>query len=147
MNKEKSREIIKNVGADLLNEGRTIRIKAHGYSMYPSIKPGTNLFIEPLEIQGEPLKGEIIAIWNDNGITIHRLTSFIEINGVKHYITRGDNNSFSDEPVTFDRIAGRITGADSAAKADISIRERHCYFYNRIIVILIRLSHKLRKAF
>lgn len=146
MNKEKSREIIKNVGSDLLNEGRTIRLDAHGYSMYPSIKPGTTLFIEPVGIKGEPEKGEIIAIWSKNGLTVHRLTSFTEINGVKHYITRGDSNAFSDEPVTYDRIAGRITGAESTGKADIRIRERHCYFCNRIIVILIRLLHKLRKT-
>ena len=59
--------MIKNTGLTLLSEGKTIRIKAHGYSMYPCIKPGSLVLIEPINLKGVPVPGEIIAITRENG--------------------------------------------------------------------------------
>ena len=58
--------ILKDIGLTLLAEGKTIRIKAHGYSMFPCIKPGSLILIEPLNIKGLPHPGEIIAIKREN---------------------------------------------------------------------------------
>ena len=56
-----SHAIVKDVGLTLLAEGKTIRIKAHGYSMFPSIRPGSLILIEPLNVKGIPHEGEIIG--------------------------------------------------------------------------------------
>ena len=42
-----SHTVLKEIGFSLLAEGKTIRVKAEGFSMYPSIKPGSVIFIEP----------------------------------------------------------------------------------------------------
>lgn len=146
--KEKSREILKNVGIDLLREGRSIRIKAHGYSMYPAIRPGSVLLIEPLKIKGKPVQGEIVAIKRHNGLVVHRLVSIIMKNGTEYFITRGDSNTFPDDPVKIDMIAGRITGAEftgSDRKTDTGIRKKPAFFINRLRVIWIILLNKFRK--
>jgi signal peptidase I len=142
----RSGEILKNVGFTLLSEGKTIRIKAHGYSMYPSIKPGSLILIEPIKIKGNPVPGEIIAIKRESGLIVHRLTRIVVNNGITTYIARGDSNALEDDPVTIGKIAGRIVGAESTGEnpvpADIRVNTRPRYFTNRLRVIALILSKK-----
>ncbi len=139
--------IIKNTGLTLLSEGKTIRIKAHGYSMYPSIKPGSLVLIEPIRLKGAPVPGEIIAITRENGLILHRLIKIVIKNNVTTYIARGDGNAFADNPIKIDKIAGRIVGAESTGEnpvpADIRINTRPNYFINRIRVIALHLWRKI----
>ena len=57
MSTQDKKLMIKNTGLTLLSEGKTIRIKAHGYSMYPCIKPGSLVLIEPIHLKGAPVPG------------------------------------------------------------------------------------------
>lgn len=145
---KKSGEILKNVGFTLLSEGKTIRIKAHGYSMYPSIKPGSVILIEPIKIKGNPVPGEIIAIKRETGLIVHRLKRIVVKSGITTYIARGDSNSLEDDPVTFGKIAGRIVGAEptweNPVPADIRINTKPRYITNRLRVIGKILWNKLR---
>jgi signal peptidase I len=138
---------VKDIGLTLLSEGKTIRIKAHGFSMYPSIKPGSLILIEPLNINGLPRPGEIIAIRRENGLIVHRLSKIIRKNGVAYYIARGDSNAYADNPVKIDKIAGRIIRAESTGEnpvpANVSINTKPNYFINRIRVICIILWKKI----
>ena len=146
-NRGKNQNIVKDIGLTLLSEGKTIRIKAHGYSMYPCIKPGSMILIEPLKEKGLPVPGEIIAIKRENGLIVHRLSRIIIKNGVKTYIARGDSNAYSDDPVKIDKIAGRIVRAETTGEnqklADIRINTRPNYFLNRLRVIGIFLWKKI----
>ena len=140
--------LVKNTGLILLSEGKTIRIKAHGYSMYPSIKPGSLVLIEPLRVKGPPVPGEIIAIEKGDGLIIHRLTRIVVMNKATTYIARGDSNAFADNPVKINKIAGRIVGAETTGenpvRADIKINTRPNYFLNRLRVIGLHLWKKVR---
>jgi len=131
----------------LLSEGKTIRIKAHGYSMYPCIKPGSLILIEPLKVKGMPVLGEIIAIKREAGMIVHRLIRIIKKDGVTFYIARGDSNAYADKPVKIDKIAGRIVRAEATGEnmdpADISINARPNYILNRIRVICIFVWKKI----
>jgi len=132
----------------LLSEGKTIRIKANGYSMYPCIKPGSLILIEPIYIKGTPVPGEIIAIRRENGLIVHRLVKVIEKQGTTLFIARGDSNSHPDQPVKINKIIGRIVGAETTGEnpvlADICINTRPKYFFNRIRVIFIILKKKIQ---
>jgi len=145
MNKP-DRKTVKNAGLQLLSEGKTIRIKAHGYSMYPCIKPGSLIIIEPVSLKGKPVPGEILAIATENGIIIHRLTRIVEKNNKRMYIARGDSNSFADSPVNIEKIAGRVVGAETTGEnsipANISINTRPNYVLNRLRVIGLHLWKK-----
>jgi signal peptidase I len=150
MNKVRNNHnLVKNVGFALLSEGKTIRIKAHGYSMYPCIKPGSLILIEPVRMKGMPVPGEIIAIRRENGLVVHRLTKIIIRNGVTTFIARGDSNARADNPVRSEMIAGRIVGAEATGEnsvpADIRINTKPDFFYNRLRVIWILIWKKIRK--
>ena len=148
-NREKSGKILQNVGYALLAEGKTIQIKAHGYSMFPAIKSGTIIFIEPINIKGNPVIGEIIAIKKNNGLIVHRLSNITIKNGITTYIARGDSNMFEDKPIGHDSIAGRITGAKTDKKNDlpvnIDINTKPNYYLNRMNVIGIVLFKRIKK--
>jgi len=116
--------------------------------MYPSIKPGSLLLIEPIHLKGLPAPGEIIAIQRENGLVVHRLIKTVVSNGITSYIARGDSNAFADNPVIIDKIAGRIVGAlttgENQIPADIRINIKTKYFYNRIRVIGLLIWKKFR---
>jgi signal peptidase I len=141
---------VKNMSLTLLAEGKTIRIKAHGYSMYPAIKPGSLILIEPLGKKGNPVRGEIVALKRENGLVVHRVMKREIINGITYYKTRGDSNSRADASVSIDKIAGRIVKSEPTGEnplpADISINTKPNYFLNRIRIISILVIQKLKKV-
>ena len=143
-----NRDIVKNVGFNLLSEGKSIRIKAHGYSMYPAIKPGSLILIEPIHVKGAPRPGEIIAVKRETGLVVHRLVRTEARSGVTWYIARGDSNAWADNPVTIEMIAGRITGAEATGEnrvpADIRINKKPNYIVNRLRVIAMLIWKKIR---
>jgi signal peptidase I len=137
---------LKDLSSSLLAEGKTIRIKAHGYSMFPAIKPGSLIIIEPISVKGKPVEGEIIAIKRERGLIVHRLTRIVIRDGVRYYIARGDSNAYADNPITIEKIAGRVVGSESTGEnpkpADTRINKRPGYFLNRIRVIFIFLRKR-----
>jgi signal peptidase I len=141
------RSLVRDTGVTLLSEGKTIRIKAHGYSMYPCIRPGSLIIIEPIGVKGEPKPGEIVAIATKTGMIIHRISRITVKDNIKYYIARGDSNAFADDPVVRGKIAGRVTGAEGTGEnpvpADVRINTRPKYIINRLRVIALHLWKKL----
>lgn len=139
---------VKDMGSALLSEGKTIRIKAHGYSMYPAIKPGSLIIIEPLKVKGNPVVGEIIAIRREKGLVVHRLIKIVIKDGTRTYIARGDSNAYADAPIPVERISGRVVKAEPSGEnpvpADIRINRKPNFFLNRIRVIFIFIMKKIR---
>jgi signal peptidase len=139
----RGKAMLGNVGLKLLSEGKTIKIRAHGYSMYPCIKPGTIVLIEPLILKGKPVKGEIVAIRRDSGLVVHRLTGITRKNGKEFYVTRGDSNIMPDDPVKAELIAGRVTGTEiNGIRGKLPINTKPAYILNRFRVNWIILWNK-----
>lgn len=144
----RGKEMLGKVGLKLLSEGKTIKIKAHGYSMYPCIKPGTVVLIEPLNIQGKPVEGEIVAIRRKEGLIVHRLTAVTGKDGDKLYTARGDSNIFPDNPVSSDKIAGRVIATEiNDTRVSLATNVKPAYFINRFRVNWIILWKKGCKFF
>jgi signal peptidase I len=148
MNNKKNSSRIKDPGLALLSEGKTIRIKAKGYTMYPAIKPGSLIIIEPLSVKGNPQPGEIVALKREAGMVVHRVVKKEIRNGVLLYITRGDSNATADKPITIEKIAGRIVKSEPTGEnpvpADIRINRNPNYILNRLRVIYIFIIKKIR---
>lgn len=149
-NNKLNHEMVKDIGLTLLSEGKTIRIKAHGYSMYPAIKPGSLILIEPLILKGIPVLGEIVAVRREKGLIVHRVTGILDKNGSKWFVMRGDSNAIADNPVKIEMIAGRIIRAEGTGEnpvpADIKINTKPKYLINRFRVVIIILSSKIRNS-
>ena len=137
--------IVKNIGFSLLAEGTTIRVKTDGYSMYPSIKPGAILLIEPFNEESVLSPGEVIAWKRDSGFVVHRLVRIIKIGNEIKYITRGDSCSIEDQPVCKEQIAGKVvrieTGTGKIIASGNKLILKPVYLYNRLLVwMMIRIK-------
>jgi len=100
--------VFKEIGVTLLSEGKKIKVKAEGYSMYPAVKPGSIIYIEPVDLSTGLLPGELIAWKRESGLVVHRLVRIAYDENKILYITRGDSSTNEDQPVTPDQIAGRV---------------------------------------
>jgi signal peptidase I len=148
MNKHlENKIIVKELGYNLLSEGKTLKVKAEGYSMYPAIRPGSVIHIEPLNQGSIPLPGELIAWKREAGLVVHRLVRIIKRENQTFFFTRGDACAREDQPVTIDQIAGRvvrierISGKIKASEKDLIIKPN--YLYNRLLVWSLNKINKL----
>jgi signal peptidase I len=143
--------VLKEIGFTLLAEGKTISVRAEGFSMYPSVKPGSVIFIEPYEKGAEPVPGEIIAWKKDPGFIVHRLVRSYEEGNRKYFITRGDSIMAEDEPVPSDQIAGRVVRVENhkgkAVTADVFLRKKPNYSFNRFLVRIILQFSRVKRIF
>jgi len=131
-------DIVRDIGFSLLAEGTTLKIKADGYSMYPSIKPGSIVLIEPLAENIPPSPGEIIAWKRESGFVVHRLVCIIKKGDKISFITRGDSCAYKDHPVKRDQIAGKVIQVESDTGRLLSaggkLIHKPYYLYNRLVV-------------
>jgi len=149
MNKE-SRSLAREIGFSLLAEGKTIRIRAEGYSMYPLIRPGYVIYIEPFTEDENPVPGEIIAWKRDTGFVVHRLIRITRENGGIVFITRGDSCAYEDKPVTKDQVAGKVKRTEKRSgkqtRSGEELIRKPGYLYNRLLVWFIIRIKKVKRV-
>lgn len=144
-----SHTVLREVGFRLLEEGRTIRVRAEGYSMYPCISPGSVIYIEPLTTGRLPEPGEIIAWKKDSGFVVHRLIRIEQIVTNKFVVTRGDSCIEEDEPVAVSDIAGRVIeierpGGKKIQSAIYNYRHPN-YTFNRFLIRIISQISRVKR--
>ena len=149
MNKKRDyNRLVRDLGFSLLDEGKNLKIKAGGYSMYPSIKPGTTIFIEPLKADNDPAPGEIIAWKRESGFVVHRLVRLEKHGNDVIFFTRGDSCRYEDKAVTRDQIAGkvvRIENKNNEIKGGSQLIRKPCYLINRLNVNIILKFNRIFK--
>lgn len=131
--------ILKEISFKLLAEGKTIRAKAEGYSMYPFIKPGSIVLLGPVNDSITIIPGEIIAWKRESGFVLHRLTGIVKNGNEIHFITRGDSCLQEDQPLSREQIAGRVIMIEDVKGkmregSQLIVKPR--YFFNRLRIWL-----------
>ncbi|MEN9941664.1 MAG: hypothetical protein RL286_1162 [Bacteroidota bacterium] len=94
-----------------LQEGKVVEITAKGWSMWPTIKPGTSISISKVELS-ELQPGDLIAFTRAEHFVVHRIEE-IKSNGAYTIYTRGDANLRRDEPITEDNFCGQVIGINA----------------------------------
>jgi signal peptidase I len=137
-NKSGGHTFIKEIGFTLLAEGKSIKVRADGYSMFPSIKSGSMIYIEPLSPGSYPAPGEIVAWKRESGFVVHRLVRIIKEGSQILFMTRGDSCPREDKPVAAEKIAGRVVRIEDSKgkviKGNQSLNYKPNYFFNRLLV-------------
>lgn len=94
---------------EVLAQGFCIRVKGRGFSMYPFVRTGDTLLIEP-KTPAELNIGDIIFYRRSTGLYVaHRL---IKKNDSATLITKGDNLHYYDEPVPAEQVLGRVVSVE-----------------------------------
>jgi Peptidase S24-like len=94
------------LAASILRSGGTLRIKALGASMLPTLWPGDLLVIENTPCHRITL-GDIALVMRDGRIFAHRLIGSIGQEGHR-WITRGDAMPQNDPPAPDSDVLGRV---------------------------------------
>lgn len=124
-----------------LGEDMTVTITAGGYSMWPAIKPGDRVVIEPLQ-ERVPAEGDIVALRRDGGLVVHRVREVFNREGKRYFRTRGDAVTRDDEPAELSIIAGTVHKLIRKGKQRTPIRRRLPSWFIRVVsAILSTFSH------
>jgi Peptidase S24-like len=125
------------LAAEVLISGHTLRLRAFGTSMLPSIWPGDILSVEPKPEQ-EIVAGDIVLVARRNRFFIHRLIE-------KHdsrWITRGDSLPHDDVPVNSSEVLGRVSLIHKKNRTIVANRRRP--LFNRALAWMLCYSDIFR---
>jgi signal peptidase I len=131
----------------VLESGYSVELPATGYSMFPTLRPGDMVIINPVRPGDLPETGNIVVFNTNSELVIHRLIETAEDNnGERIFITRGDCMKEKDIPLQISQIIGvaakyKRSGNDHSIRAYIPGRYR--YLYNRK---LLWMYNKLKRA-
>lgn len=146
-----SHTVLRDIGFMLLAEGKTIRVRADGMSMHPSIKSGSVIFIQPYEPGAKPRPGEIIAWKRDTGIVVHRLVNVYSQKMQMHYVTRGDSCAGEDDPVLIEQIVGKVVRVERPEGKLVPPHKysdkKPNYIHNRRLVRIISQIYRVKRVF
>ena len=146
-NRQNSHTLIREISFTLLAEGKSIKIRADGYSMFPTIKPGSLISIEPMGNVLHPLPGEIVAWKRESGFVVHRLIRIIKKGHEIFFITRGDSCTKEDQQVNLENIAGRVVKVEDQNGTIVNEKKifnyKPNYCFNRLRVFGIHILKKI----
>jgi len=97
---------------EMLGLGHSIRFRAKGNSMRPTIEDGETIIVQPTSCSDLAV-GDVILCQNNGSFTAHRLLR------IEHgqdrtlsFIMRGDALGTCDEPVHSQRVLGKVVGVE-----------------------------------
>ena len=125
------------LAAEVLASGHSLRLRAFGTSMLPSIWPGYLLTIEPAPEQ-EIATGDIVLVVRQNRFLIHRLIDKQE----SCWITRGDSLPQNDDPFAPCEVLGRVSLIHKNKKTIVPEPRRS--LFNRTLAWMLCRSDTLR---
>jgi signal peptidase I len=96
------------VSAELLANGFGVQFEARGTSMFPTIKDGESVTVQPTSSR-DIRRGDIILYSGSRGVIAHRVVRIHRSRGeAPIFILRGDSSDSCDEPVGPARVLGKI---------------------------------------
>ena len=134
-------ELFLDVASELLSQGRSVRFRAEGDSMYPTIRKGEAIVVEPVPAAGLR-KGDVALYRTERGITAHRVVA----SGKTRFKMRGDAMASPNEPVDIQQILGRVVAVEREGRS-IDLTSSGARIRHRIRAwtsSLKRLARKLR---
>ncbi len=105
-------KLLLDLTAELLSRGTTVRFRPSGRSMYPSIREGELITVEPV-VARDVKRGDIVLYRSQRGLLAHRVVGSSPTQSSvlsPHYFLRGDASLSCDKPVAAQQILGRVVG-------------------------------------
>jgi len=96
------------LAVEILKTGGTLRLRATGSSMLPSLWPGDVLTIEACTID-QAQRGDIVLFTRNARFFIHRVRGTSVQGGYLTLLTRGDSVPHCDPPVSSEQLLGKVT--------------------------------------
>jgi signal peptidase I len=144
---QRAREIIKAV----LDTGNPIELKAAGYSMFPTFRPGDRITIRPLNESEMPDLGNLVVYEDNSVFVMHRIIKMVNNDaGVQTFITRGDSTTEPDRPWVQQQLIGIAVSLKRNKKEHLVktfIPGTWRYLFNRRLLWIFNKCKRLKIAF
>ena len=143
------------VATGLLRQGYGVRFYAKGWSMYPTIKDGERITVEPV-VPSQVKRRDILLHHNGRGVIAHRVvrigrkkTLLNPQNSVlgTFFILRGDASSTCDEPVEADQALGKVVSVERNGVSLTSMAGNQEYCILLIFVDLVSKGRSSKASF
>ena len=142
----------KKICTELLHKGHSVKFRAPGVSMYPTIWDGDLITVEPKNL-ADVCVGEIILYYHENGVVAHRVVNIktpqSSVHSTQHLLLlRGDAAINDDAPVNSERILGKVVAIErNGRRIDpyclrIKLHYKTRRFCSRIRRLLLRSSSR-----
>ncbi len=99
----------------ILDENHLLRIRMHGFSMYPFLKAGDVGIVDKC-LPNQLKIGDVVVFKSHHKLVAHRLVAIKNENNQTFYIAKGDKNKFLDTAFPADALFGRINSIERNGK-------------------------------
>ncbi len=142
---------------ELLRGGTSVRFRANGRSMYPSIRDGEVVVVEPVEPsdvkrgdivlyrldRSTPTQSSVLSPQSSSGVIAHRVVQVNRSNGSHEeallFRLRGDASSCCDEPVEAQQILGLVVFVERKGRS-IHLASSRTKMLHRLRIFASRLK-------
>ncbi len=97
----------RDMACEILLSSGSVQLRAQGYSMFPTVRPGDVLIVERVSLQQVKV-GDVVVMSRSSGLLSHRVISIGRDAESALLITRGDTSVVDDLPVRESHLLGRI---------------------------------------
>jgi signal peptidase I len=103
--------------SDLLSRGHSVRFRAKGGSMHPTIREGEAITVTPAR-PAAIRRGDVVLYRSARGVIAHRVARVSQkLDGALMFIPRGDASPSRDDPVEEGAILGRVVTVERSGHA------------------------------
>ena len=96
----------------LLAEGLSVKFRAAGRSMLPTVRDGECVTVAPVDARDVSI-GDVIFCYTRRGALAHRVLEIAtSASGARAFSTRGDASDELDRPVGAEQVRGRVISVD-----------------------------------
>jgi len=111
------------ITAELLRRGNSVRFRAAGASMQPTIEDGELITVAPVAPESVK-RGDILLYQSESGVHAHRVVGRVKgtvplLEGdcpLDHYLLRGDASVSCDAPVQLEQVIGRVVAVQRGGR-------------------------------
>ena len=123
----KASNLLLDLTTELLSQGTTVHFRPSGRSMYPSIREGELITVEP--VQASDVKpADVVLYRSERGLIAHRVVCSSQ--DARVFRLQGDASLSCDEPVEAHRILGRVVGVQRNGRS-VQLASRGAKIWHR----------------
>ncbi len=111
MNALDTSKVFLDVATDVLWSGYRMRFRAGGSSMWPTIRPGEAITVEPATAT-EVKSKDIVLYRTGRGVIGHRVVRIANQDGEFVLLARGDADQGASEPVAAKQLLGKVVAVE-----------------------------------
>ncbi len=138
--------LLADLSTELLRQGHSVRFRASGGSMHPTIRPGEHITVTPVAPSDLGL-ADIVLYRAGKGILAHRVVGRRRGGeGLRAFIVRGDASDSCDAPVGPAQVLGKVVLVERAGRR-IALGKPRVKFFHFARLSLHRLRRRLDRNY